>query len=61
MANLLSILPPGNSSGWSQIEWLYSPHRLTDSRPPFEIIQSDPDRVLYAAREQFESHPDAKW
>lgn len=61
IAELLDIIPPGNGSGWSQIEWLYSPHPLTDSRPPFMIIASDPQRVLSAAREEFDSHPDAHW
>ena len=61
IANLLDILPPGNGSGWSQVEWLYAPHPRIDSRPPVEIITSEPDRVLELARKQFSSHPDAGW
>lgn len=61
VAELLAILPPGNGSGWSQIEWLYWPHPLTKSRPPVEAFEADPQRVLDAAREEFLSHPDARW
>lgn len=58
---LLDILPPGNGSGWSQIEWLYAPHPRIDSRPPVEIITSEPDLVVELARKQFASHLDAGW
>lgn len=61
MAELLAILPPGNGSGWSQIEWLYSPHPRTLQRRPVEFIASDPEQVLSVARAQFDSHPDAHW
>lgn len=61
MADLLKVLPSGNGSGWSQVEWLYSPHPRTDSRPPIELIESEPDRVVEAAHRQFASHPDASW
>lgn len=61
VADLLNVLPPGNGSGWSQVEWLYSPHPRTGARPPIELIESEPDRVLEAARRQFASHPDASW
>lgn len=61
IANLLDILPSGNGSGWSQVEWLYAPHPRIDSRPPVEIITSEPDRVLELARKQFASHSDAGW
>jgi hypothetical protein len=52
MAGLLALLPPGRGSGWSQAEWLYSPHALLDGRPPAELLATDPARVLAAARHE---------
>lgn len=61
VAELLAIVPSGNDSGWVSIEWLYSPHVQTHKRPPVELIQSDPQLVLDAAREEFLSSPDSRW
>jgi hypothetical protein len=57
---LLNILPKGNGSGWSQAEWFYSPHALL-GRPPAEIMGTDPDRVIEAARREYCPDADSQW
>lgn len=50
---LLKLLPPGNGSGWSRAEWLYSPHALLNERRPAEVLATDPNRVLVAAQREY--------
>lgn len=47
------------TSGWSETEWFLTPHVLLDDRPPAEMLIAEPDRVLKAARTQFEEDNDA--
>lgn len=61
MEPLLQLLPPGNTSGWSQAEWLYSPHALLDKRRPADVLATDPDRVLAAAQREYGEDPHARW
>lgn len=61
MAELLTILPKGNGSGWSQVEWLYAPHPRLEGRRPRDVMAENPSRVLDAARRHFQGHPDARW
>lgn len=61
VAELLAILPRGNGSGWSQVEWLYAPHPRLDGRRPWEVFCEEPPQAIDAARRQFNSHPDAGW
>ncbi|WP_146152116.1 hypothetical protein [Ahniella affigens] len=58
---LLKILPPGNGTGWSQAEWLYSPHALLDKRRPADVLATDPDRVLAAAQREYGEETHAGW
>lgn len=61
MEPLLQLLPPGNKSGWSQAEWLYSPHALLDKRRPADVLASEPERVLAAAQREHGEDPHARW
>jgi uncharacterized protein (DUF2384 family) len=61
VAELLRLLPPGNGSGWSQIEWLYAPHPRLEGRRPVDLMADSPTRVMEVARKQFKGHPDAGW
>jgi hypothetical protein len=58
---LLKLLPPGNGSGWSQADWLYSPHALLDTRRPADVLATDPDRVLAAAQREYGEDAHAGW
>ncbi len=47
------VANPGDTAGWLEIEWLYAPHVLLDGRTPASLMDSDPDRVVRAARVEF--------
>jgi hypothetical protein len=61
MADLLKLLPGPSGSGWEQAEWLYSPHALLNGRKPAEVLSTDPDRVVSAARREYGEDKDAGW
>lgn len=61
MAALLSILPPGNGSGWNRAFWLYLPHARLDGAKPADVFAIDPGRVLEAAGAEFAEDADARW
>ncbi|MBL0222399.1 MAG: hypothetical protein IPQ17_06600 [Xanthomonadales bacterium] len=48
-----------SGSGWSEAEWLLSPHALLEGRSPYEFLSIDPDRILKIATEQFVADSDA--
>lgn len=47
------VATPGDTAGWLEIEWLYAPHVLLDGSTPASLMDSDPDRVVEAARVEF--------
>ena len=47
------VATPADTAGWLEIEWLYAPHVLLDGRSPASLMDSDPDRVVEAARIEF--------
>lgn len=61
IVELLTILPRGNGSGWSQAEWLYAPHPRLGGRRPCDVLLEDAPHVVHVARLQFKHHPDANW
>ncbi len=61
IAELLAILPPGNGSGWSRAFWLYLPQARLDGATPAAVLDTDPARVVAAARAEFGEDPDARW
>lgn len=42
------------TTGWGEVEWFLSPHALLDGATPADMLATDPDRVLQAARTEFE-------
>lgn len=61
LAGILAILrkygnyldDQGRTTGWGEVEWFRSAHVLLDDRPPYEVVQEDPDAVLDAARAEY--------
>ncbi|MBK0052671.1 hypothetical protein IAE41_00230 [Stenotrophomonas sp. S39] len=45
----------GRTTGWGELEWFLSPHVLLAGFPPAEVLLADPQRVLLAARVEFEA------
>lgn len=45
------------TTGWGEVEWFLTPHVLLDGAPPAATLSSAPDRVLRAARIEFENDP----
>lgn len=58
---LLTLLPPGNKSGWSQAFWLYSPNAFLEGRRPADVLRINPAQVIEAAKKQFEATEHASW
>lgn len=50
-----------DTSGWEEAGWFYAPRRLLEGQRPADLMASDPDRVLVAARREFQNGPDARW
>lgn len=69
LAELLTLLRgPGGmdtverrTSGWGEVEWFLTPHALLDGETPADVLRHDPERVLAAAREEFQESADARW
>lgn len=40
-------------SGWSMVEWLLTPHVLLNDQRPADLLESNPDRVVAAAKVEF--------
>lgn len=59
---LLLYLREGSSgSGWSEIEWLMTPHALLEARAPADLLPLDPNKVLGAAETEFSKERDSDW
>jgi len=50
-----------DTSGWEEAGWFYAPLRLLEGKRPADLMASDADRVLDAARREFQDGPDARW
>lgn len=68
MESLLALIrgPNGiagdwDTSGWEEVTWFYAPHRRLGGERPSDLMISDPDRVLEAARGEFREGRDARW
>lgn len=42
------------TTGWGEVEWFLTPHALLDGAAPAEVLATDPEGVLQAARTEFE-------
>jgi hypothetical protein len=47
-----------SGSGWSEVEWLLTPHVLLDGEAPMDMLVHDPSRVLCALHEEFLDGPE---
>jgi hypothetical protein len=56
---LLALLPPAED-GWGNVFWLYQPRRSLDGKRPADLLATEPDLVLKAAKEAFGA-PDDVW
>jgi hypothetical protein len=69
LPELLSLLRGHNgvaggerTSGWEELEWFLAPHALAGGQTPAELVASDPQTALNAARSDFsEGADDARW
>lgn len=62
VSELLKLLPSDEEDrgGWRRAFWLYSPHALLDGETPADVFVGDPQRVLDAARHEF-NEPNECW
>lgn len=66
-AEILSILlefgpyldQDGRTTGWGETEWFHSPHVLLDDERPCDMLGTEPQRVLDAARVEYIEENDA--
>lgn len=42
------------TTGWGEVEWFLTPHALLDGAAPADVLRVAPERVLQAARTEFE-------
>ncbi|MCE4297229.1 hypothetical protein [Xanthomonas hortorum] len=61
IAPLLNILPEGDGTGWSQIQWFYTRHAQLGGKTPAQVIVTDSSKVLAVAIKQFKDDADAAW
>lgn len=40
--------------GWCEVTWFMTPHALLEGRAPVEVLEESPERVLEAARREFD-------
>lgn len=59
MKTLLSVLPK-DRSGWRQALWLFQRHAQLEGARPADVFSKNPDRVIQAARSDFEVS-DERW
>lgn len=55
------LLEGSTGSGWSEVEWLMTPHALLEAQRPVELLSFDPAKVLSAAEVEFIEDRDAGW
>ena len=53
VSELLALLPR-ERSGWRAAFWLFQPHALLEGRTPAELLASDTEETLAAARSSFD-------
>ena len=63
ISDLLRVLPDNeqDSGGWRRVFWLYSPHSLLGGDIPADVFVRDPQRIVDAARLEFNGNSDAHW
>lgn len=54
IAQVKEAFPP-HASGWEQALWWTAPNSWLSGRRPLDLLKSDPNRVVQAARSHFES------
>jgi hypothetical protein len=59
IAPLLALIAD-DPTGWRMGFWLYQRHQLLDTARPADTLVHDPERVLAAARSDFEPN-DTRW
>ena len=59
---LLSLLPKrSDDGGWGNAIWLHSPHPRLDDKEPAEVFETEPQRVIDLAKEEFTRDKNGGW